>query len=438
MAIFRPFRAVRPQAGLAARVAALPYDTMNSAEARLRTQDNPYSFLHIDKAEIDLPEGTGLYDDAVYETAAANLQRMRAEGVFVQDARPQFYIYRQTWRGRAQTGLVGCASIDDYRDNVIKKHELTHPDKETDRIRHVTACNANTGPIFLLFRDTQGTAALLADWCASHPCECSFEAAQASVRASGAESVDAPLQEIWPITDPALTQTLQEAFAATPSLYIADGHHRCASACHVGMRRREACPGYTGEEEFNFFLGVAFPEDQLTIWDYNRVVRDLNGLEAGAFLSRLEDLFECSPFPSGQPYRPEAPHYFGMYLDGRWYRLRARRGSFDSDDPVTRLDVEILQQNLLAPLLGIKDPRRDRRVEFIGGIRGLEELERRCGNPAEGDCRTAGADMRVAFAMYPTTTGELMAIADSGNIMPPKSTWFEPKLLSGLFIHELE
>jgi len=427
MAIFRPFRAVRPQTHLAQRVAALPYDTMNSAEARQRARGNPYSFLHIDKAEIDLPEGTGLYDDAVYETAAANLQRMRAEGIFVREECPRFYIYRQTWRGRTQTGLVGCASIDDYRDGAIKKHELTHPDKETDRIRHVTACNANTGPIFLAFRDIQGVTALLADWCASHACECSFEASQAS-GASGAGILDAPQQEIWPITDPALTQTLQEAFAAIPALYIADGHHRCDSAYHVGLRRREACPGCTGEEEFNFFLAVAFPEDQLTIWDYNRVVRDLGGMEAGAFLSRLEDLFEVSQSPPGAPYRPEGPHYFGMYLDGRWYRLRARRGSFDESDPVARLDVEILQKNLLAPLLDVKDPRRDRRIEFIGGIRGLEELERRC----------QPGDMRVAFAMYPTTTAELMAIADSGNIMPPKSTWFEPKLLSGLFIHDLE
>jgi uncharacterized protein (DUF1015 family) len=313
---------------------------------------------------------------------------------------------------------VGCASIDDYRGNVIKKHELTRPDKETDRIRHVTACNANTGPIFLAYRDTQGVAALLSRWCAAHPSECRFEAAQAS----GA------LQEIWPVTDHSLTRTLQSAFAAMPSLYIADGHHRCASAFHVGMRRRDACPGFTGEEEFNFFLAVAFPENQLTIWDYNRVVRDLNGLSPGAFLSRLEDLFECGPAPAAAPYRPEGPHFFGMYLDGQWHRLRARRGSFDERDPVARLDVTILQQNLLAPLLGINDPRRDRRIEFIGGIRGLEELERRC----------RPGDMRVAFAMHPTTTAELIDIADSGNIMPPKSTWFEPKLLSGLFIHDLE
>ena len=420
MAVFRPFRAVRPLPALAERVAALPYDTMNSAEARQRTQGNPLSFLHIDKAEIDLPEGTGLYDDIVYETAAANLQRGREEGVYRQDERPQFYIYRQTWRGRTQTGLVGCAAIDDYRNDIIKKHELTHPDKEADRIRHVTACNANTGPIFLLYKDGQGVAATLANWCDTHECECRFEAAQA----------DNALQEIWPITDEALTQRLQNAFAATESLYIADGHHRSASAYSVGMSKRASNPGFTGEEEFNFFLAVAFPEEQLSILDYNRVVRDLNGLSSQAFLARLEALFDVEYFaPAGNPYRPEGTHYFGMFLDGRWYKLRARRGSYDKNDPVACLDVEILQKNLLGPVLGIKDPRRDHRVEFIGGIRGPEELERRC--------RPGANDMRVAFAMFPTTTGELIAIADSGNIMPPKSTWFEPKLLSGLFIHEL-
>jgi uncharacterized protein (DUF1015 family) len=419
MAVFRPFRAIRPRPALAGQVAALPYDTMNSAEARQRAGGNPLSFLHIDKAEIDLPEGTGLYDDVVYETAAANLRRARDEGVFVQEAKPQFYIYRQSWRGRTQTGLVGCASIEDYRSGVIKKHELTHPDKEADRIRHVTACNANTGPIFLLYKDGQGAAAMLDDWCDTHECECSFE------------GPDAAVQTVWPITDDSLAEKLQSAFAATESLYIADGHHRTASACNVGMQKRASNPGYTGEEEFNFFLAVAFPEGQLSILDYNRVVRDLNGLSSTAFLSRLEALFAVEYYgPAGTPYRPESTHTFGMFLDGKWYKLRARRGGYDARDPVACLDVEILQKNLLAPVLGIRDPRRDHRIEFIGGIRGPEELERRC--------RPGANDMRVAFAMHPTTTRDLIAIADSGNIMPPKSTWFEPKLLSGLFIHELE
>ena len=418
MAVFRPFRAIRPQPVLAGQVAALPYDTMSSKEARQRTQGNPLSFLHIDKAEIDLPEGTGLYDNIVYATAAGNLLRMREEGVFIQDEQAQFYIYRQTWRGRVQTGLVGCASIDDYRNNIIKKHELTRADKEADRIRHVTACNANTGPIFLLYKDGQGVAALLNQWCDTHICESKFE------------GPDNALQEIWPITDEDMTRQLQNAFARTESLYIADGHHRCASAYHVGMAKREQNPGFTGEEEFNFFLAVAFPAQQLAIMDYNRVVRDLNGLSGEEFLSRVEAQFDVEACGAqGSPYRPEGAHCFGMYLDGRWYKLRAKQGSFDESDPVAGLDVEILQQNLLGPVLGIEDPRRDTRIEFIGGIRGPGELERRC-DPAAND-------MRAAFAMFPTTTDELMAIADSGNIMPPKSTWFEPKLLSGLFIHEL-
>lgn len=417
MAVFRPFRAVRPQPNLAAQVAALPYDTMSSAEARQRTQGNPLSFLHIDKAEIDLPEGTGLYDDIVYATAAANLQRMQDTGVFLQDSTPLYYIYRQTWRGRTQTGLVGCASIDDYRDNVIKKHELTRAEKEADRIRHVAACNANTGPIFLAYKDSQGAADLLDAYCSANPSESRFD------------GPDNALQEIWAIRDDALAQQLLQAFAAMDALYIADGHHRCASAYQVGLQKRASCASFTGEEEFNFFLAVSFPEEQLTILDYNRVVRDLNGLSEAEFLTRAGAAFDVTPVSSvGTPYHPQGTHDFGMLLGGQWYRLQAKPGTYDPADPVGCLDVEILQTNLLAPVLGIADPRTDSRIEFIGGIRGLEELERRC----------QPGDMQVAFAMFPTTMAELMAIADSGNTMPPKSTWFEPKLLSGLFIHELD
>jgi len=393
---------------------------MSSAEARERAAGNPHSFLHIDMAEIDLPEGTGLYDDIVYETAAANLRRFIEEGTFQQDDTPQFYIYRQTWHGHVQTGLVGCACIDDYRNNVIKKHELTTVAKEEDRIRHVTACNANTGPIFLAYRDRQGIAVMLEAWCEAHPAEYDFW--HGDMR-----------QECWPVNDPSLTARLVAAFEETQSLYIADGHHRSASAVHVGFNRRAQTPGYTGEEEFNYFLAVCFPEEQLAIMDYNRVVKDLNGLSAAEFLSRVENQFAVKPHgPVGSPYTPEATHHIGMFLDGQWYHLRARRGTYDSSDPVGCLDVEILQRNLLGPVLGIKDPRRDQRIKFIGGIRGLGELERRCAHPQDG------GDMRVAFAMYPPSMKELFDIADSGNIMPPKSTWFEPKLLSGLFIHDLE
>jgi uncharacterized protein (DUF1015 family) len=415
MAIFRPFRAIRPQPQFAASVAALPYDTMNSEEARAQVEGNPLSFLHVDKAEIDLPRGTNLYADEVYTTAADNLVRLRQEGIFLQDDAPRFFIYRQTWKGRSQTGLVGCAAIDDYKNDVIKKHELTHPDKEADRIRHVTACNANTGPIFLTYRDTQETSLRLSAWQESHE------------RLYDFISGDSVHQEVWMIDDQEMIAQLREAFAQTPNLYIADGHHRCASAARVGLRKRQEFPQFTGGEEFNYFLAVAFPQDQLAILDYNRVVRDLGCLEADEFLSRTADQFSVEKIgDEGEPYHPESSHYFGMLLDGQWYRLRARKGSYDDADPVARLDVEILQKNLLAPLLGITDPRRDKRIEFIGGIRGLGELERRCRE-----------DMRLAFSMYPTTLQELMDIADSGNIMPPKSTWFEPKLLSGLFIHEL-
>jgi uncharacterized protein (DUF1015 family) len=413
MAIFQPFRALRPLPMYAPQIAALPYDTMSTEEARTEAADKPYSFLHVDKAEIDLPPDTGLYADAVYAKAAETLSAWVQHGIYQQEDKPCYYIYRQTWRGRSQTGLVGCAGIDDYKNNIIKKHELTHPDKETDRIRHVTACNANTGPIFLTYRDTFRTATILNGWIIDHSCEVSFMHGEV-------------LQEIWVIDDPDVSRILREFFAQTPALYIADGHHRCASAARVGFKRREETQNCTGEEEFNFFLAVAFPEDQLAIMDYNRIVEDLNGLAPSAFLSRLEDVFSVEPFAQkGNPYHPEAGHYFGMYLDGLWYRCRARRGRFDANDPVGRLDVEILQANVLSPILGIHDPRRDKRIAFIGGIRGLGELERRC--------ESGG----VAFAMYPTTLNELMDIADSGNIMPPKSTWFEPKLLSGLFIHML-
>ncbi|MCL2195199.1 MAG: DUF1015 family protein [Oscillospiraceae bacterium] len=415
MAIFRPFRAIRPTQEHAAAVAALPYDTMSSAEARVRAAGNPHSFLHIDMAEIDLPETTDPYADIVYDTAAANLQRFITEGTFVQDDAPQYYIYRQTWRGRTQTGLVGCACIDDYQNGIIKKHELTVQAKQEDRIRHVTACNANTGPIFLAYRDEQSIAAKLDDWCSTHAADYDFM--QADVR-----------HECWAIDSPALTAQLQASFVATPALYIADGHHRSASAVHVGLARRAAAPSYTGQEEFNFFLAVCFPHEQLEILDYNRVVKDLNGHSAEDFLAKVAEKFTVEP--SATQLKPAATHEFGMYLDGQWYRLQPREGTFDPQSPVGRLDVEILQRNLLEPLLNIDDPRRNKRIAFIGGIRGLGELERRC-DPEAGD-------MRIAFAMHAPSLDDLFAIADSGNIMPPKSTWFEPKLLSGLFIHDLD
>jgi len=412
MAIVRPFKAVRPTPALADKVAALPYDVMNSEEAREMVKGNPYSFLHVDKAEVDLPVGTDLYDKIVYETASSTLHRMVKEGTFIQDEKPCFYIYRQIMDGRAQTGIVGCASIDDYINNVIKKHELTRADKEEDRCNHVDYCNANTGPIFLTYRSREAINAIVARVMEGAPV---YDFSQDNVQ-----------QTVWIIDCEEDIATISAEFVAAGDLYIADGHHRSASAVRVGRKRRVQYPEYTGEEEFNYFLSVFFPDDQLYIMDYNRVVKDLNGLSVEDFMAKVGEKFTVEAYEGEGQYRPTEQHTFGMYLEGKWYKLAAKEGTFDANDPVARLDVAILQGNLLHPILGIGDPRTDKRIDFIGGIRGLGELERRV---KEG--------MTVAFAMCPTTISDLISIADAGKIMPPKSTWFEPKLLSGLFIHEL-
>jgi len=412
MVKFRQFRAVRPAVEYASRVAALPYDVMTSEEARAMAGGEPLSFLHIDRGEIDLPEGTDPYSPEVYAKARENLERRISEGVFIQDEKPHFYVYRLTMDGRAQTGLVGCASIDDYISGVIKKHELTRADKEEDRVRHVDTLDANTGPIFLASRKDEAFSALLAKAVRGEP-----------VYDFAAE--DGVRHEVWILDDEA-SEAAEAFFRAADALYIADGHHRCASAARVGELRRRQRPGWTGDEEFGFFLAVVFPEDQLDILDYNRAVADLNGLTEEEFLAGLSRKFEVERFAGDGPAKPECRHTFGMYLGGKWYLLTARPGVADENDPVARLDVSVLQDNALAPILGIGDPRSDKRIDFIGGIRGLGELERR-----------VDADMKVAFAMYPTTMRELFDIADAGLIMPPKSTWFEPKLRSGLFIHKL-
>lgn len=414
MAMFRPFAAVRPLPENAAQVAALPYDVMSSAEAREMAAGNPYSFLHVDKAEIDLDPSIDLYDARVYEKARENLAKLMADGVCRQDDKPCFYIYRQIMDGRAQTGLVGCASIDDYRNNVIKKHEFTRADKEADRIRHVDMCDANTGPIFLTCRAQARLHAILESWKASY--EPVYDFTQDNVR-----------QTVWVVDEAAVIARLSETIAAIEALYIADGHHRAASAVRVGEMRRAGNPGFTGEEEFNFFLAVLFSSDELAIMDYNRVVKDLNGCSEAEFLQKIGGQFEVSAYQGEGAFRPEQSHTFGLYLGGKWYCLTAKEGTFPEGDPVASLDVSILQENLLGPVLGIGDPRTDKRIDFVGGIRGLEELERR-----------ANSDMRLAFSMCPTTLEELMTIADAGKVMPPKSTWFEPKLLSGLFIHKLK
>lgn len=413
MAVFKPFKALRPTKEFASRVAALPYDVMSSEEAKEMVKSNPYSFLHIDKAEIDLPEGTYIYSDEVYKKAKDNLEKSEADGVMVSDEAPCFYIYRQIMNGREQTGLVGCAWVDDYIENRIKKHELTRADKEADRIRHVDTCNANTGPIFLCYKGQEEISAIINKHKESEP-EYDF------VTEDGIQNT------IWIISDSEDCQKLSTLLYDAGNFYIADGHHRCASAVSVAKMRREAKPDYDGTEEFNFFLAVLFPADELEIMDYNRVVKDLNGNTDEEFIEKISKDFTIEGVSKSGAYHPQSKHTFGMYLSGKWYKLTAKEGTFDENNPVDRLDVSILQKNLLTPILNIGDPRTDKRIDFIGGIRGLGELEKLV------DC-----GFKVAFSMYPTTLDDLMCIADSNMIMPPKSTWFEPKLLSGLFIHKL-
>lgn len=414
MAVIRPFPAVRPITSLVEKVAALPYDVMSSDEAREMVKDNPYSFLHVDKAEIDLDPNIDLYDARVYDQARQNLKGMITKGILAKDKEPYLYIYRQKMGPRMQTGLVACASIEDYLNDIVKKHEYTRADKEQDRIRHVDTCDAQTGPIFLTYRNQSMITGLVLGWAANHQPVYDFV------------SEDGIGHTVWVIDDHQLINQLVALFEEIPFLYIADGHHRCASAVRVGQMRRDANPNHTGNEEYNYFMAVIFPDHDLLIMDYNRLVRDLNGHSQDEFLALLSNAFDVQPYPGPGSYKPVESKTCGMYMDGQWYALQMRQGSYDPEDPVARLDVSILQDRVLGPILGIHDPRTDKRIDFVGGARGLDELERR-----------VDQDMSVAFAMYPTTIGELMAIADVGQVMPPKSTWFEPKLRSGIFIHKL-
>lgn len=414
MATIKPFMAIRPAAAYARDVAALPYDVMNSEEAREMTADKPHSFLHIDKAEIDLPPDTDPYSSAVYAKARENLERMISGGIFQQDLLPNLYIYRLTMDGRSQTGLAACTSVDEYLDGTIKKHELTRADKEADRIRHVDTLNANTGPIFLAYHENADIKAVIDGWTAS------------AAPAYDFVSEDGIGHTVWVIDSDTEIGLLVQYFREVANLYIADGHHRNASAVKVALKRREENPAYTGNEEFNYYLSVLFPAEELAIFDYNRVVKDLNGNTPEEFLTKISTAFDVEPFAGEGPYRPEAAHKFGLYLAGKWYKLSAK-AEILSDDPVLGLDVSLLQKELLEPILGIGDPRTDKRIDFVGGIRGLGELER----------RVDSGEMALAFSMFPTSMAELMRVADEGRTMPPKSTWFEPKLRSGLFIHDL-
>ena len=411
MAVVKPFICIRPAKVNAAKVASLPYDVYNRKEACAAVAGNPVSFLNIDRAETQFSDDVDTYADCVYEKARELLDTQIAEGVYVTDAGDHYYLYELTMDGRSQTGIVACSSIDDYVNGVVKKHENTREDKELDRIRHVDTVNAQTGPIFLTYRQNEILKAIVAEEKAK-PVLYDFV------------SDDGIRHRVWKIDDQAQTAAIEAAFAAIPATYIADGHHRAASAVKVGLKRRAENPGYTGEEPFNYFLSVLFPDEELMILPYNRVVKDLNGMNREQFFEAVKGKFELEEIGK-EPYAPAEKGTFGMYLDNTWYALKVLP-QYRSADPVKGLDVSILQDQLLGPVLGIGDPRTDKRIDFIGGIRGLKELERR-----------VREDMEIAFSMYPTSIEELLAVADAGLLMPPKSTWFEPKLRSGLFIHKL-
>ncbi len=414
MAQIVPFRAVRPAEDKAAVIAALPYDVYSRKEAKAFVQTHPDSFLAIDRAESQFDDSVDTYADVVYEKAAQMMKERIEKGDFIREEAPCYYLYELTMDGRVQTGIVACASIDDYQNSIIKKHENTRADKEADRIRHVDSLSAQTGPIFLAYRQQ----VVLRDVV--------LKTKEKKEALYDFTSEDGIRHRVFVIDDISDIDTIGKAFGKIDSIYIADGHHRCASAVKAGLKRRAEHPDYTGKEEFNYFLSVLFPDEELMIMDYNRVVADLNGMDGESFRQALQAAFTVGE-ASGQEVHPAQKGEVGMYLDGSWYRLTMKR-EVCSADPVDGLDVAILQKEVLDKLLGIQDPKTDKRIDFVGGIRGLKELKDRV------DAQKGG----VAFAMYPTSIGELFAVADAGRLMPPKSTWFEPKLRSGIFIHEIE
>lgn len=410
MANVKPFICIRPNENVASKVAALPYDVYNRKEACEVVKDNKLSFLNIDRAETQFDDSVDTYDAKVYAKAKELLDGMISDGTFITDTDECYYIYELTMDGRVQTGLVACASIDDYQNNVIMKHENTRADKEADRINHVDICNAQTGPIFLAYRANDVIRTIV-------------NKTKEGTALYDFTSEDGIRHRVFKIGDAKDVADIRSAFATIESIYIADGHHRAASAVKVGLKRRAENPNYDGTEEFNYFLSVLFPDEELMIMPYNRVVKDLNGKSVDEYMAAIAEKFDVSK--EAEPFAPENKGEIGMFLDGQWYKLVAH-DDIKSNDPVKGLDVAVLQDNLLTPVLGIGDPRVDKRIDFIGGIRGLAELEKRCNE-----------DMKVAFSMYPTAISELFAVSDAGMLMPPKSTWFEPKLRSGLFIHKL-
>ncbi len=411
MARIEPFRGLRPGKDIAGQVASPPYDVLNSKEAKALTANNQLSFLRISKPEVDLPDGIDLYSNEVYAKAKENFELFIKEKIFTQDQTRNFYIYKQTWKDHTQIGLVACASCQDYQDDIIKKHEFTREDKEKDRMRHIKTLNAQSGPVFLTFKQRDEIDALVKKAMKKNP-EYDFEKDE--------------VRHIFYVVDaPDLVTAIKQAFAEVDSLYVADGHHRSAAATNVKIERQQQNPNHTGDEEYNFFLSVIFPHNQMKILPYNRVVKDLCGMCKAEFFLAISGKFDYEetdlkvPPKSGQ---------FCLYIDGKWYLLKAKPGSFNKDDVVATLDVAILQNNLLDPVLGIKNPRKDKRIDFVGGIRGTAELEK----------LVDSGEFKIAFSLYPTTIEQLFKVADAGQVMPPKSTWFEPKLKSGLVIHLLD
>lgn len=414
MITVKPFYALRPSKELAHKCAALPYDVMSSREAREMVKGDMYTFLRVDRAEVNLPLDTDIYSDIVYKTAKETLDKMESDGVYINDKEKKYYFYRQIMNGHSQTGIVGCASIDDYLENRIKKHEFTRADKELDRIRHVDTVSAHTGPIFLTYKDSLELDEII------------------QKQTQGAPIYDFVAEDgvrhtVWTTDGTVTDKKIEKAFASLDALYIADGHHRCASAVKVGVKRREENKAHTGDEEYNFFLSVIFPSKSLAILDYNRLLKDLNGYSAQEFLAKVQEkVGDVCEFEGKGPLKPNEKHTVGIYLEGKWYLVKFHPEICQGDKTVERLDCAILQKHLLSGILGIDDPRSDKRIDFAGGIRGLEYLEKRCSE-----------DMKMAISMYPTSLDDLMAVADEGDVMPPKSTWFEPKLRSGLLIHKI-
>lgn len=415
MATLKAFKGLRPPKEIVRQLASRPYDVLNSEEAREEALDNPYSLLHIIKPEIDLPEEIDIHSQPVYDMAKSNLDEFKTMGWLVSDKVESLYIYGQTMFGKTQYGIVGCASVEDYMNNVIKKHELTRPDKEEDRMKHVRITNANMEPVFFSYPAVAEIDEIVSDVVENQMPTYDFVAD------------DGVGHHFWVVNDKKRVERIIALFSAIPSTYVADGHHRTAAAALVGNEKKKANPNHTGQEEYNFFLAVHFPDNQLTIIDYNRVVTDLNGNDPAQFIELLKKSFTVED-KGTEIFKPDQLHNFSMYLEGRWYSLTAHEDTYDDTDPIGVLDVTILTNQVLEPVLGIDDLRRSKRIDFVGGIRGLGELKK----------RVDSGEMKVAFALYPVSMAQLINIADSGKIMPPKTTWFEPKLRSGLVIHELE